>query len=222
MSNGNSDLDRVEKLFNKALWVVGVLGTIAIGSGAAVVFSFNNQLSDTIKRAEERTAEISAGAQTRISEISQAAEARIREQAASVGANLEERLMSDIDREGLVANAEEAVRRDMLAQISRESGEIMQRLQEREAVVLDEVSMLKSDAQTRLGQIQQSVADYSNSVDEARAGLKQLVDLQEIASDMVVEIRDIKVPFQGIMGETYGSYCRIHRVRCNYEGKSYV
>jgi hypothetical protein len=195
MSNDTSDLDRVEKLFNKALWAVGVLGAIAIGSGAAVVFSFNSQLSDTTSRAEGRTAEISREAQTRISEISETAEARIKEQAARVGTNLEERLMSDIDREGLIANAEESVRRDML-----ESGEVMKRLQEREAMVLDEIKTMKSDAQMQLGQVQQSVAAYSDSVDEARAALEQLISLQDVTSQMEVEIRDIKAPFQAIIG----------------------
>ena len=179
MSNGTSDLDRVEKLFNKALWAVGVLGTIAIGSGAAVVFSFNTQLSDTISRAEER-----------IADISQGAEARIREQAEKVSATLEFKLMENIKLKPLVSNAENAVREDMLRRLGDQNGDLMK-----------EVNTTRSSTQAALAQIQDTVETYSTSVEEIQARLTQLIDLQAMADSMTVEIGAIGAPFSIAIGQ---------------------
>jgi hypothetical protein len=80
LTTSSTEFDRVERLFTKAMWMVGVMGFIAFGSGAVTYLTAYSQISQTAEGAEKRIRDVSQSAETEIkSQVSKASEAVVTE-----------------------------------------------------------------------------------------------------------------------------------------------
>lgn len=66
MSNSPTDIERIERMFNKAVWLIGVIWTLTIGTGAFAFFTSFSYLNRLVKNAEEKLDKISKQSENKI------------------------------------------------------------------------------------------------------------------------------------------------------------
>lgn len=168
-----SDIQRIEGMFNKTIWVIGLVWAATFGGGMYVTSSVLTQVRESGDKAEER-----------IEAVAAAAESSIKEASSDAANTAAKQIAEKVDVERLVDD----LKSERIPKIETQLAESVQQIKDR-------VSKSITDTDSRL-------RDQENTVKKLSVLLQSVVQIQELARDIKVELRDIGVePFYPDVGQ---------------------
>nr|WP_321460045.1 hypothetical protein [uncultured Vibrio sp.] len=157
-----TDIHRIERMFTKATWLIGVVWTVTLGAGAFSFITSFSYLDSLVTNAE-----------TRVGTVSDSASEKINDAADKVVKDLLVNVSKQID----IVKLSEEVKNEKIPAIEKE--------------LSTTVSDIKAQLKSELDEIEENIRITQTKVDEYKSVLNELVEIQSLAEDMRVTINKV-------------------------------
>ncbi|MBY7873918.1 hypothetical protein KW452_01930 [Vibrio fluvialis] len=158
MSEEKTDMQRIDSMFNKSVWLIGIIWTITLGGGAFAFSASFSYLDNLIVNSEKK-----------IEKISQSATEKIDAAVLETSKKITNELAMKID-------------------VVRISNEIKDnRIPALEAELEQTISQLKSGIDTELGQVKRDITKTKTDIQEYTKLLSDLIEVHEVSEALEVQ-----------------------------------